>query len=196
MKRKSNPIPPGVMMLHTDPMEFYLKATTLGYHYWWNPDFKDIIELKVKCASFINYKAGQSTIDNQKRYLGHKYIRSLEMNDLRAKGGTSRYGYGNPSPFANVTPNITIQQVKNDPMTGIRVVGVSPYLGNKEEVLVVLPGDYLYTMDIIHFVEAASRGDVLNGYLQGEYIWASNGSKYHIIRKDSPYHQSLVKTEG
>lgn len=195
MKRKSSPIPPGVMMLYTDPMDFHLKASNLGYVYWWKPDFKDVVTLKVKCASILSHKASQSTIDNNKQYLSRKFINSLEMEEKR-KNQTphAHYGYGNPSPFANLTPNITVQQVRNEPVAGIKVVGVSSYLGNKEEILILLPGDYLFTMDMTSFVEATSRGDIINGVFQSEFIWISTGSKYNLVRKDSPYHQSFLDT--
>jgi hypothetical protein len=195
MKRKSSPIPPGVTMLYTDPMDYHLTETRLGYVWWWNPDFKDILTLKVRCASILSYKASQSTIDNNKGYLSRKFINSLEMEEKRKNPTNgSRYGYNNPSPFANLKPNITVQQVRNEPMSGIKVVGVSAYLGNKEEILILLPGDYLYVMDMTSFVESIARGDVVNGVLQSEFIWASNGSRINLIRKDSPYHQSLMKT--
>lgn len=195
MKRKSSPIPPGVTMLYTDPMDYHLKESNLGYVWWWNPDVKDILTLKVRCASILSYKASQSTIDNNKNYLSRKFINSLEMEERRKSGNTNnRYGYNNPSPFANLKPNITVQQVRNDPMTGIKVVGVSAYLGNKEEILVMLPGDYLYVMDMTSFVESCARGDVVNGVLQSEFIWISNGNRLQLIRKDSPYHQSFLKT--
>jgi len=191
MKRKSSPIPPGVIMLYTDVMDFHLKKSDLGYVYWWGPDFNDMCTVKARCASVINYKASQDTIDNQKRYLGHKYINSLELEYKRTNGNT-HFGYGNPSPFANLTPNITIQHLKNDPISGIKVLGTSPYLGNQTDILVLLPGDYIYTFPLNSFVEAVARGKVVNGVLEDEFIWASVGKRYSLIRKDSPLHEQIL----
>jgi hypothetical protein len=193
MKRKSSPIPPGVTMLYTDPMDYHLKESNLGYIYWWKNDFKDVVTMKVRCAAILSHKASQNTIDNNKRYLTGKFINSLEMEEKRKNHQIGRYGYNNPSPFANLTPNITVQQIRNEPISGIKVVGVSCYLGNKEEILILLPGDYLSTMDMTSFVEASARGDIINGVIQSEFIWASTGTRFNLIRKDSPYHQSFLK---
>lgn len=196
MKRKSNPVPPGVTMLSTDPMDFHLKESNLHSHWWWKPEFNDVLTLKVRCASVLSYKASQSTIDNNKGYLTRMFIQSLELEERRKNpSAPAYYNYNNPSPFAKLQPTITVQQVRNDPMTGIKVVGVSPYLGNKEEILVLLPGDLLYYMDMTAFVEAVARGEVVNGVFQSEFIWVSTGTRFNLVRKDSPYHNSFLKTE-
>lgn len=193
MKRKSSPIPPGVTMLHTDLADFHLSTSRLHTLYWWRPDYKqDIQILKVKLASVLSFKASKSTIENNRDYLTRKYVHALEMEDYRTSG--VRYDWNNKSPHSQVQHNITVQQIPNDPISGIKVLGVGSYLGNKEEILILLPGDYLYTMEMDSFVEAVARGRVQNGVFQDDFIWASTGRRFNLIRKDSPYHESLMKT--
>ncbi len=196
MKRKTSPIPPGVTMLSTDLMDYHLNESNLSHLRWWRDDndYKGVISLKVKCAAFLSYKASTSTVDNNKRYLHHKFKESLEMEERRKNPTITHYGYRNPSPFDNLVPNIAVQQIKNEPISGIRLVGVATYLANQDEILVVLPGDLLYVMPMVSVVEAAARGDIVKGVFQSEFIWASTGSKFALIRKDSPYHQSFMQT--
>jgi len=194
MKRKSSPIPPGVTILHTDLVEFHLDEKRLHGLYWWRPDFNNALVMKVKFASVLSYKASNSSIENNKGYLSRKWIQGMELEDQRTKGII--YDWNNQSPYSKQTVNITVQQVPNDPIQGIKVLGVDSYLGNKEEVLVLLPNDLLYIMDMTMFVEAVARGRIVDGVFQDDFIWASNGSRFNLIRKDSPYHESLMKTEN
>ena len=192
MSRKTCPIPPGITMIASEPAELYLDENLTAL-YWWNPTFnKNTFVRKVKFASVVSYKTSNNTIENNKGYIKHKWVRAMELEDKRTKGIV--YDYHNPSPYGKQTPNITVQQIKNEPIIGVQVIGTSPYLSSKDEVLVLLPGDYLFTMDLASFVEVVARGEIVNGEIKSELIWASTGSRFTLIRKDSLHHESLMRT--
>jgi len=85
---------------------------------------------------------------------------------------------------------------KNEPMTGLRIVGSCPGANNTTDYMVKLPGGYVTKMPTDSLMDGMMLGGITDGpELKGEYIFAQADGKLQLVRVGSVFHRAVINAE-
>ena len=86
----------------------------------------------------------------------------------------------------------TSVQIPNNPVSGIRIVGLSRRRSGGRAYKIIYPPNYLTDLREDVLLDAIYNSGVeAGGKLNGEFIWSVNGSQMRIVRVGSSAHQDL-----